>query len=426
MPEKAFDVLRSRGYVEWCNAEDRLREVMDEGMITAYVGFDPTADSLHVGHLIPLMALAWLQRAGHRPIALAGGGTGLIGDPSGKSRERNLITVEEVRHNVEGVRPQLAHFLDFDCGENSALLLNNYDWLSSHSFLEVLRDVGKYFSVNSLIAREYVRSRLEDPEKGISYTEFSYVLLQAMDFKHLYEAHGCRLQMGGNDQQGNLLAGSDYVRKSAGGEVFGLTQPLLLTASGTKFGKTEAGAVWLDPRRTSPYRFYQFWFNTDDRDVERLLKLFTFLPLDEIRDIMGKHAARPEERTAQRRLALEATRLVHGEGAALSVVKASSVLFDAEADLSDLTEETYAALREEVPFTDVKMDLPAALLDVLTACGAFESRGEAKRAIRQGGVSLNGTRVSDEGAAVSREELGRGRYLFVRIGRKRFHLVAFS
>ena len=425
MPEKAFDVLQSRGYMEWCNAEDRLREVMDEGMITAYVGFDPTADSLHVGHLIPLMALAWLQRAGHRPIALAGGGTGLIGDPSGKSRERNLITVEEVRRNVEGVRPQLAHFLDFDCGANSALLLNNYDWLSSHSFLEVLRDVGKYFSVNSLIAREYVRSRLEDPEKGISYTEFSYVLLQAMDFRHLYEAHGCRLQMGGNDQQGNLLAGSDYVRKSMGGEVFGLTQPLLLTASGTKFGKTEAGAVWLDPRRTSPYRFYQFWFNTDDRDVERLLKLFTFLPLDEIRDLMERHAVRPEERAAQRRLALEVTQLVHGEGAALSVVKASSVLFDAESDLTDLTEETYAALREEVPFAEVKLDLPAALLDVLTVCGAFESRGEAKRAIRQGGVSLNGMRASDEGATVSREELGRGRYLFVRIGRKRFHLVAF-
>lgn len=426
MPEKAFDVLQSRGYVEWCNAEDRLREVMDEGMITAYVGFDPTADSLHVGHLIPLMALAWLQRAGHRPIALAGGGTGLIGDPSGKSRERNLITVEEVRRNVEGVRPQLAHFLDFDCGANSALLLNNYDWLSSHSFLEVLRDVGKYFSVNSLIAREYVRSRLEDPDKGISYTEFSYVLLQAMDFRHLYEAHGCRLQMGGNDQQGNLLAGSDYVRKSMGGEVFGLTQPLLLTASGTKFGKTEAGAVWLDPRRTSPYRFYQFWFNTDDRDVERLLKLFTFLPLDEIRDLMERHAARPEERAAQRRLALEVTQLVHGEGAGLSVVKASSVLFDAESDLTDLTEETYAALREEVPFAEVNLDLPAALLDVLMVCGAFESRGEAKRAIRQGGVSLNGMRASDEGATVSREELGRGRYLFVRIGRKRFHLVAFS
>ena len=426
MSGKALDVLRARGYVEWCNAEDRLREVMDEGMVTAYVGFDPTADSLHVGHLIPLMALAWLQRAGHRPIALAGGGTGLIGDPSGKSKERNLITVEAVRHNVEGVRSQLAHFLDFDCGANSALLLNNYDWLSSCTFLDVLRDVGKYFSVNNLIAREYVRSRLEDPEKGISYTEFSYVLLQAMDFKHLYEAHGCRLQMGGNDQQGNLLAGSDYVRKSAGGEVFGLTQPLLLTASGTKFGKTEAGAVWLDPQRTSPYRFYQFWVNTDDRDVERLLKLFTFLPLEEIQSVMEEHKTQPEARTAQRRLALEITQLVHGEAAALSAVKASSVLFDAEADLSGLTEETYRTLREEVPFTDLDLELPAPVLDVLTACGACESRGEGKRAIRQGGVSLNGVRVSDEGAAVSRDHLGAGRYLFVRIGRKRFHLVAFS
>lgn len=423
---KTFDVLRTRGYVEWCNAEDRLREVMDEGMITAYVGFDPTADSLHVGHLVPLMALAWLQRAGHRPIALAGGGTGLIGDPSGKSKERNLITLEEVRRNVEGVRSQLAHFLDFDCGENSALLLNNYDWLSSHSFLDVLRDVGKYFSVNNLIAREYVRSRLEDPEKGISYTEFSYVLLQAMDFKHLYEAHGCRLQMGGNDQQGNLLAGSDYVRKASGGEVFGLTQPLLLTSSGTKFGKTEAGAVWLDPNRTSPYRFYQFWVNTDDRDVERHLKLFTFLPLEEIRTIMEEHAARPEDRAAQRRLAFETTKLVHGEKAVRSVEQASSVLFDPEADLSSLSEETYATLQAEVPFTAVDLPLPVALLDVLTACEACESRGEAKRTIRQGGVSLNGARVSDEGMLVSREVLGAGRYLFVRIGRKHFHLVAFS
>ncbi|RRD65669.1 tyrosine--tRNA ligase [Fretibacterium sp. OH1220_COT-178] len=426
MSEKAFDVLRARGYVEWCSAEDRLREVMDEGMVTAYVGFDPTADSLHVGHLIPLMALAWLQRAGHRPIALAGGGTGLIGDPSGKSKERNLITVEEVRHNVESVRAQLAHFLDFDCGKNSALLLNNYDWLSSFSFLDVLRDVGKYFSVNNLIAREYVRSRLEDPEKGISYTEFSYVLLQSIDFRHLYESYGCRLQMGGNDQQGNLLAGSDYVRKSLGGEVFGLTQPLLLTTSGTKFGKTEAGAVWLDPRRTTPYRFYQFWVNTDDRDVERLLKLFTFLPLEEIRSVIEEHSARPEERKAQRRLALETTRLVHGEEAARGVVKASSVLFDSDVDLSDLTEEAYATLREEVPFSSLELSLPAGALDVLTACGACESRGEAKRAIRQGGVSLNGVRIVDEGAMITRENLGAGRYLFVRIGRKRFHLAAFS
>jgi tyrosyl-tRNA synthetase len=209
---------------------------MEKGMATIYIGFDPTADSLHVGHLIPIMALAWIQRCGHRPIALAGVGTGLIGDPSGKSKERNLITLEEVWKNVEGVRPQRAHFLDFDCGENSALLVNNYDWLSTFSFLDVLRDVGKHFSVNTLIARDYVRSRLEDPDKSISYTEFSYVLLQSMDFRHLYETYGCRLQMGGNDQKGNLVAGADYVRKTTGGEVFGLTQPLLLTSSGNKFG----------------------------------------------------------------------------------------------------------------------------------------------------------------------------------------------
>ena len=316
MAVNAFDALKERGYFEWCTAEDRLREVMGSEMVTAYVGFDPTADSLHVGHLIPLMALGWLQRLGHRPIALAGGGTGLIGDPSGKSKERNLITLETVRHNVEGVRKQLAHFLDFDCGENSALLLNNYDWLSKMTFLEVLHDVGKHFSVNNLIAREYVKTRLEDPEKGISYTEFSYVLLQAIDFKYLNEEYNCRLQMGGNDQQGNLLAGSEYIRKTSGAEVFGLTQPLLLTASGTKFGKTEAGAVWLDATRTSPYQFYQFWVNTDDRDVERLLKLYTFLPLDEIRALMEEHNARPEGRAAQRRLAFEVTRTVHGDAAA--------------------------------------------------------------------------------------------------------------
>ena len=267
MSMDAFETLQARGLVEWCSAPERLREVMREGMTTIYIGFDPTADSLHVGHIKPNMALAWIQRCGHSPIAIAGGGTGLIGDPSGKSKERNLITLSAVRENIEGVRPQLAHFLDFDCGENSAILVNNYDWLSEFSFLDVLRGVGKHFSVNSLIAREYVRSRLEDPDKSISYTEFSYVLLQSMDFKYLYETYGCRLQMGGNDQQGNLIAGADYVRKTTGGEVFGPTQPLLLTSAGTKFGKTEECAVWLDSKRTSPYRFYQFWINTDYRDV---------------------------------------------------------------------------------------------------------------------------------------------------------------
>jgi tyrosyl-tRNA synthetase len=424
MPVNAYEVLQARGFVEWCSQPEKLQEVFRDEMTTVYVGFDPTADSLHVGHLIPIMALGWIQRSGHRPIALAGGGTGLIGDPSGKSKERNLITIEEVRNNVQGVRPQLEHFLDFDCGENSALLVNNYDWLSTFSFIDVLRDVGKHFSVNTLIAREYVKSRLNDPDKSISYTEFSYVLLQSMDFRHLYETYGCRLQMGGNDQQGNLVAGTDYVRKTTGGEVFGLTQPLLLTSSGTKFGKTEEGAVWLDERRTSPYKFYQFWINTDDKDVERLLKLFTFLPLEEIASVMSRHDKEPGVRTAQRRLAFEATKLVHGESAVQSVVTASSVLFGAGPN-SEIGEDTFAILKEEMPFTELSLPLPAAIVDVLVSCGACESKGEARRLIKQGGVSANELRVKGEEDVLSREALLHGQYVFLRLGKKRFHLAAF-
>ena len=423
----AFEVLRQRGYFEWCTNEERLAQVMNEEMVTAYVGFDPTADSLHVGHLIPLMALGWLQRLGHRPIALAGGGTGLIGDPSGKSKERNLITLEAVQHNIEGVKKQLAKFLNFDCGENSALLLNNYDWLSKYTFLEVLHDIGKYFSINNLIAREYIRSRLEDPDKGISYTEFSYVLLQAMDFKYLNEHYNCRLQMGGNDQQGNLLAGSDYIRRTNGAEVFGLTQPLLLTSSGTKFGKTEAGAVWLDPEKTSPYKFYQFWFNTDDRDVEKLLKLYTFMPVDEIEAIITEHNKAPEKRTAQKRLALEVTKTVHGEETAKSVIAVSEILFNPSINFAGVSEETCNMLKGEVPYRMIEgVSFPAGVVGVLSSSGACESNGEAKRAIRQGGVSINGVKVSDEKAAVERDALVNGKYIFVRIGRKKFHMAEFA
>lgn len=420
----AFETLRERGYFEWCTNEQRLAEVMNEEMVTAYVGFDPTADSLHVGHLIPLMALGWLQRAGHRPIALAGGGTGLIGDPSGKSKERNLITLEAVQHNIEGVKKQLVKFLNFDCGENSALLLNNYDWLSKFTFLEVLHDVGKYFSINNLIAREYIRSRLEDPEKGISYTEFSYVLLQAMDFKWLNEHYNCRLQMGGNDQQGNLLAGSDYIRRTNGAEVFGLTQPLLLTSSGTKFGKTEAGAVWLDPEKTSPYKFYQFWFNTDDRDVEKLLKLYTFMPIDEVKAIVDEHNQAPERRVAQKRLAFEVTRTVHGEDTAKSVVNASEILFNPKINFADVSLETCEMLKNEVPFA--KIDGVTSVVGILAASGACESNGEAKRAIRQGGVSVNGVKISDEKAEIDSSILVGGKYLFLRIGRKKFNMAELA
>ena len=423
----AFEVLRERGYFEWCTNEERLSQVMNEEMITAYVGFDPTADSLHVGHLIPLMALGWLQKLGHRPIALAGGGTGLIGDPSGKSKERNLITLEAVQHNIEGVKVQLKKFLNFDCGENSALLLNNYDWLSKMTFLEVLHDVGKYFSINNLIAREYIRSRLEDPEKGISYTEFSYVLLQAMDFKYLNEHYNCRLQMGGNDQQGNLLAGSDYIRRTTGAEVFGLTQPLLLTSSGTKFGKTEAGAVWLDAEKTSPYKFYQFWFNTDDRDVEKLLKLYTFLPIDEINAIMNEHNAKPENRIAQKKLALEVTATVHSREVAEKVITASEILFNPKIDFSGVDEATCEMLKAEVPYQTLEdVKFPAGVVNVLASSGACESNGEAKRAIRQGGVSINGVKISDEKAELTEDMLICKKYLFVRIGRKKFNMAGIG
>ena len=396
-------------------------------MVTAYVGFDPTADSLHVGHLIPLMALGWLQRTGHRPIALAGGGTGLIGDPSGKSKERNLITLEAVQHNIEGVKVQLKKFLDFDCGKNSALLLNNYDWLSKISFLEVLHDVGKYFSINNLIAREYIKSRLEDPEKGISYTEFSYVLLQAMDFKYLNEHYDCKLQMGGNDQQGNLLAGSDYIRRTTGNEVFGLTQPLLLTSSGTKFGKTEAGAVWLDATKTSPYKFYQFWFNTDDRDVEKLLKLYTFISIDEIKNLIAEHNSAPEKRIAQKRLAFEVTKTVHGEETAKSVITASEILFNPKIDFGNVSDETCEMLKTEVPYSKLEnINFPVSAVNILSASGACESNGDAKRSIRQGGVSINGVKISDEKAEINREMLINGKYLFLRVGRKKFNMAEFN
>ncbi|MBQ3693795.1 MAG: tyrosine--tRNA ligase, partial [Synergistaceae bacterium] len=310
---------------------------------------------------------------------------------------------------------------------NSALLMNNYDWLSKISFLEVLHDVGKYFSINNLIAREYIRSRLEDPEKGISYTEFSYVLLQAMDFKYLNENYDCRLQMGGNDQQGNLLAGSDYIRRTTGNEVFGLTQPLLLTSSGTKFGKTEAGAVWLDANKTSPYKFYQFWFNTDDRDVEKLLKLYTFISLEEIADIMNEHVKAPEKRTAQKRLAFEVTSIVHGSDTAKSVINASEILFNPNIDYSGVSEETCEMLKQEVPYKKVEnAEFPSGVVSVLTSSGAFESNGEAKRAIRQGGVSINGVKISDEKMTVERNMLLSDKYLFVRVGRKKFSMAEFD
>lgn len=422
--ENAFHVLQERGLIEWSSHPEELEDLFNsKEMLTAYVGFDPTADSLHVGHLIPIMTLSWLQRLGHRPICLAGGGTGMIGDPSGKSKERNLLSPDMVRKNIEGVRKQLEHFMNFDCGENSAIIVNNYDWLQHITVLDFLRDVGKYFSVNYMINKEHVKSRLADPEKSISYTEFSYTLLQAYDFMHLLKTYKCRVQMGGNDQQGNIVSGIDLIRKCTGDQVFGWTNPLLLNSSGTKFGKTEGGAVWLDPKRTSPYRFYQFWINTEDEMVDRLLRFFTFLPLEEIHDIMKKHEQSPEQREAQKRLAWEVTSLVHGTHAAETVRQASEILFGGDVSHDEMTGELMEMLAGEVPSSMITERLPLSLVDVLASSGACQSKGEVRRLIRGGGVYLNGERVSDENTVIDEEHLIAERFVFARLGKKRFHLL---
>lgn len=420
----AFRALQERGLVEWCSHPEELDEFFEkEEMITAYIGFDPTADSLHVGHLIPIMTLSWLQRMGHRPICLAGGGTGMIGDPSGKSKERNLLSPEAVRENIRGVRNQLEHFMNFNCGKNSALIVNNYDWLKDISFLDFLREVGKFFTINYMVNKEHVKSRLNDPEKSISYTEFSYTLLQAYDFMHLLEKYGCKIQMGGNDQQGNIVSGIDLIRKRKGDQAYGWTNPLLLTSSGTKFGKTEGGAVWLDPKRTSPYRFYQFWINTEDEMVEKLLKFFTFLPLEEIEEIMSKHLAAPEKREAQKRLAWEVTSLVHSPHAADTVARASEILFGGEITHEDMSEEMMEMLAEEVPYGTISTALPRSLVDVLVSVEACKSKGEARRLIRGGGVYVNGDRIEEENGTIEKTLLIGGRHLFVRLGKKRFNLI---
>jgi len=423
MTKNALDVLQKRGFIEWCSNPEELRELFEKETVTAYVGFDPTADSLHVGHLIPIMGLAWLQKLGHNPICIAGGGTGLIGDPSFKSKERVMLTLEQMEENIQGVRKQLEHFMYFEGVDNRAIVLNNYEWLKSLSFLEFLRDVGKYFTVNYMIAKEHVRSRLNDPDKSISYTEFSYSLLQAYDFNYLYENHNCRLQMGGNDQQGNIVSGIELVRRKSGGDVFGGTNPLLLNSSGTKFGKTEDGAVWLDSRRTSTYRFYQFWINSEDEKLEQLLNLFTFLEDDEIDEIIKEHFENPGERKGQKRLAYEVTSVVHGEAAAKTAIRASNILFGGAFEPSDLDDSTIDSLSGEVPFSELDISLPCPVTDIMVASECCNSKGEARRLIKGGGLYLNGTRITDEQYNVKKEDILHEDHLFFRVGKKKFYMI---
>lgn len=414
-----FEEMTWRGLVE--EATPGLADALAEGRVTGYIGFDPTASSLHVGSLLPILNLARLQRAGHRPIAIAGGGTGLIGDPSGKTDERQLLTVEQVTANVAGIERQLSRFLDFSPGATQAILVNNVDWLGELKLMEFLRDVGKHFSVNQMIARESVKRRLAS-ESGISFTEFSYALLQAYDFLELYDRYGCTLQMGGTDQWGNILSGADLIRRLRNARAHGLVSPLITNAAGTKFGKTEAGTVWLDPERTSPYSFYQFWLNTGDADAVRYLRYFTFLGREEIEALAEETRRVPEERPAQRRLADEVTRMTHGAEALARAQRVSDLLFGRAAALEadDLLQGFGDAPSSTLPAADLAAGLP--LSQLLAATGLASSKNEARRLIAGGGVYVNERRAEGD-AAIGTADAIEGRALLLRKGKKQYHLV---
>jgi tyrosyl-tRNA synthetase len=413
-----LDLLRARGFVQ--DATPDLAARLERGPITGYVGFDPTADSLHVGNLVPVMGLAWLQRTGGTPIVLVGGGTGLVGDPSGKRSERPMLTLEQVDHNVGRIRRQLARFLDFESGPNAARMRNNADWLRQLSLLDFLRDAGKYFTINYMLQKDAVQSRMES---GISYTEFSYMLVQAYDFWHLYRTESCELQMGGSDQWGNITAGTELIGRKEGGQGHGLVFPLLTTAGGSKFGKSEQGNVWLDPAKTSPYQFYQFWLNVDDRDVERLLNFFTFLAGEEIAGLMAEQARDPGKRAAHRRLAEEVTTRVHGAATTASVIQASQLLFGGM-KLAEADGGVFAVLAGEVPTTTVPRSELAGLtvIDALVRTGLAASKGEARRGLEQKGFSLNGEQLAAD-RAVTEADLRADHYLLLQKGKRNYALI---
>lgn len=398
-----------------------LRGALAAGPITAYIGFDPTAASLHVGSLLPVMALARLQRAGHTPIGVVGGGTGLIGDPSGKTQERMLQSAEQVDANVAGIRAQLARFLDFDRPGNPARMVNNADWLVPMDLMSFLRDVGKHFTVNYLLAKDSVKRRLES-EDGISYTEFSYLLLQAYDFVMLHDRFGCTLQMGGSDQWGNITAGIDLMRKLRSAKGYGLVLPLVTTSAGVKFGKTEAGAIWLDPGMTSPFRFYQFWLNTDDRDVVRHLKFFTFLQREEIDALAAAAAEQPERREAQRALAQAVTSIVHGENYVRRAEQAAQVLFSD--NIAGASVDDVLMVFEDAPSTELTLPEDGmALVEMLAAVKLVSSKSEGTRLVKSGGVYVNNVRATDERARLTRSDAIGGAVFILRKGRKDHHLV---
>ena len=405
-------------------------EQLAKEMTTAYVGIDPTADSLHIGHLVSIMILKHFQRCGHKPIFLVGGATGMIGDPSGKSLERNLLDEETLHRNQEGIKKQLSRLVDFSSeAPNAAEMVNNYDWMKNFTFLEFIRDIGKCITVNYMMAKDSVKKRFNGEGDGMSFTEFTYQLVQGTDFLHLYQHKNCKLQMGGSDQWGNITTGTELIRRKTGGEAFGLTCPLIKKADGTKFGKTESGNVWLDPRYTSPYKFYQFWLNVSDEDAERYIKIFTMLDKETIDSLIAAHREAPHLRELQKRLAKEITCMIHSEEEYDKAVEASGILFgNATADaLRKIDEQTFLQVFEGVPQFEVPAAALAEGIGFINLCteqaAIFPSKGEARKLIQGGGVSLNKEKVTSTDAVVTSDNLRSGKYLLVQKGKKNYFLI---
>ena len=426
MTKNFVEELQWRGMIH--DIMPGTEEVLEKELCSAYVGIDPTADSLHIGHLVGVMMLKHFQLAGHRPLALIGGATGMIGDPSGKSAERNLLTEDELHHNQEALKAQLAKFLDFESGEaNAALLVNNYDWMKNFSFLDFIRDVGKHITVNYMMAKDSVKKRIgEESKTGMSFTEFSYQLVQGYDFLYLYDNYSCKLQMGGSDQWGNITTGTELIRRKSSGEAFALTCPLITKADGGKFGKTESGNVWLDPEKTSPYAFYQFWMNTSDEDAEKYVKIFTLLTKEEVAETVAKHSEAPHQRLLQKILAENITKMVHSQEALDAAIDASQILFGkgTTETLKNLDESTFLSVFDGVPQSEITNDdLKLPVLDLLAGkANIFASNGEARRMIKDNAVSVNRNKIKDD-FDFSKAELLNGKYILIQKGKKKYFIL---
>lgn len=428
MSKNFVEVLKWRGMIH--DAMPGAEEHLQQQMRSAYVGFDPTADSLHIGNLVPIMLLAHYQRCGHKPVALVGGATGMIGDPSGKSAERNLLDEKTLRHNQEAIQKQLSHFLDFDSDKpNVALMVNNYDWMKNFSFLDFIRDIGKHITVNYMMAKDSVKNRISsESTEGMSFTEFTYQLVQGYDFLYLYQNHNCSIQMGGSDQWGNITTGTELIRRMGNGKGFAITCPLITKSDGSKFGKSEGGNVWLDPKRTSPYKFYQYWLNSSDQDAEKYIKIFTFLEQNEINTIVESHSTEPHLRGLQKRLAQEITTMVHGVDNCNNAEKASQILYSKsfKADIQTLDEATFLDVFEGVPQADIPRAKIESGLDMIAALSAetgfLSSNGEARRALKENSIAVNKDRVNDQ-YVLSNTDLINDTYIILNRGKRSTFII---